>query len=117
MSTLCAKGRAGGLPLKRAGHAQEEKEEGEEGMDAEAAERRRTREAEEWRLKQLRSGVSSQANSNFQVSARRLLLPASLPARPQMSVSCLAGMLSTQLASRCLQACGCIDHVAGLSGV
>ena len=31
-------------------------------------ERKRAREAEEWRLKQLRSGVSSQQNSNFQVS-------------------------------------------------
>lgn len=68
-------------PLSEHSIAQEEKEEGEEGMDAEAAERRRMREAEEWRLKQLRSGISSQANSNFQVSALLLLLPASLPTR------------------------------------
>ena len=53
-------------------YAQEDKDEGEEAMDAEAVERRRMREAEEWRLKQLRSGVSSQDNSNFQVSARLL---------------------------------------------
>lgn len=46
-------------------------------MDAEAVERRRMREAEEWRLKQLRSGVSSQDNSNFQVSAQ--LLPRQQP--------------------------------------
>ena len=39
----------------------------DEGTDAEAVERRRAQEAEEWRLKQLRSGVSSQVNSNFQV--------------------------------------------------
>ncbi len=51
---------------------QEDKEEGDEEMDTEAVERRRMREAEEWRLKQLRSGVSSQANSNFQVCARLL---------------------------------------------
>ena len=53
---------------------QEDKEEGEEEMDAEAVERRRMREAEEWRLKQLRSGVSSQANSNFQVHPPASLL-------------------------------------------
>ena len=46
---------------------QEDKEAADEGTDADAVERRRVREAEEWRLKQLRSGVSSQANSNFQV--------------------------------------------------
>lgn len=46
---------------------QEEKEEGDGEMDVEAVERKRMREAEEWRAKQLRSGVSSQDNSNFQV--------------------------------------------------
>ncbi len=61
-----------GSCLRQGLPAQEDKEEGDGEMDAEAAERRRMREAEEWRLKQLRSGVSSQANSNFQVSIRPL---------------------------------------------
>jgi hypothetical protein len=46
---------------------QDEKEDAGEELDADAAERKRARQAEEWRLKQLRSGVSSQQNSNFQV--------------------------------------------------
>lgn len=36
--------------------------------DTDALERKRLREAEEWRLKQLRAGVSSEDNSNFQVN-------------------------------------------------
>ncbi|BDA46282.1 hypothetical protein COCOBI_08-3740 [Coccomyxa sp. Obi] len=43
-----------------------DEEEVEEVPDADALERRRLREAEEWRLKQLRAGVSSEDNSNFQ---------------------------------------------------
>ncbi len=35
--------------------------------DTEALERKRLRDAEEWRMKQLRAGVSSEDNSNFQV--------------------------------------------------
>lgn len=61
--------------------AQEDKDEAEEGLDADAAERRRQREAEEWRLKQLRSGVSSQENSNFQVGRSRSF-PEAAPRRP-----------------------------------
>ena len=59
---------------------QEDKEAADEGTDADAAERRRAREAEEWRLKQLRSGVSSQANSNFQV--RRSAAQVGMPGAP-----------------------------------
>jgi len=40
--------------------------------NAEALEKKRLREAEEWRLKQLRSGISSEHNSNFQVATRVL---------------------------------------------
>ncbi|EIE24375.1 hypothetical protein COCSUDRAFT_83679 [Coccomyxa subellipsoidea C-169] len=43
-----------------------EAEEEDEVLDADALERKRLREAEEWRLKQLRAGVSSEDNSNFQ---------------------------------------------------
>ena len=120
--------------LKRAQRVQEDKEEGEEGMDAEAAERRRMREAEEWRLKQLRSGVSSQANSNFQVR-RPGCSPVSMlrshpldapvmPSRPapgsappacqtayliMICLPCLAVMLITQRPSA-LQGC-CHTHI------
>ena len=59
---------------------QEDKEAADEGTDADAVERRRAREAEEWRLKQLRSGVSSQANSNFQV--RRSATQVGMPGAP-----------------------------------
>ncbi|KAK9906386.1 hypothetical protein WJX75_000970 [Coccomyxa subellipsoidea] len=38
----------------------------EDVLDADALARKRLREAEEWRLKQLRAGVSSEDNSNFQ---------------------------------------------------
>ena len=56
-------------------------------------ERKRAREAEEWRLKQLRSGVSSQQNSNFQVSqlsnmALPPLWPAHLPSGSGLSNNC-----------------------------
>ncbi len=46
---------------------QVEAEEEDEVLDADTLERKRLREAEEWRLKQLRAGVSSEDNSNFQV--------------------------------------------------
>jgi hypothetical protein len=60
-------------PIYRRGHAapQEELEEERAPPDAEALERRRLRDAEEWRLKQLRAGVSAADNSNFQARARR----------------------------------------------
>ena len=45
---------------------QEELAEEQEVPDAEALERKRVRDAEEWRLKQLRAGVSADDNSNFQ---------------------------------------------------
>jgi hypothetical protein len=47
---------------------EEEKDEGEELPDAEALQRKRLREAEEWRLQQLRSGEADD-NANFQVSS------------------------------------------------
>lgn len=50
---------------------QEELEEERAPPDAEALERRRLRDAEEWRLKQLRAGVSAADNSNFQARACR----------------------------------------------
>lgn len=52
---------------------QEEEEKEEDALDADALERKRIREAEEWRLKQLRAGVSSEDNSNFQVCSSRSL--------------------------------------------
>ena len=54
-----------GFKVYLVGQVEEGKEEGV--LDADALERKRLREAEEWRLKQLRAGVSSEDNSNFQV--------------------------------------------------
>ena len=50
-------------------YAQKTQEEEEGGMDPEALERKRLKEAEAWRLEQLRSGTSSEENANFQVQA------------------------------------------------
>lgn len=55
--------------------AQEEAEEKEGVLDADALERKRMREAEEWRVKQLRAGVNSEDNSNFQVGQRSRTSP------------------------------------------
>lgn len=59
-----------------AGHmnAQDDLAEEQEVPDADALERRRVRDAEEWRLKQLRAGVSAEDNSNFQACICSLCL-------------------------------------------
>lgn len=54
--------------------AQDDLAEEQEVPDADALERRRVRDAEEWRLKQLRAGVSAEANSNFQACTRSVCL-------------------------------------------
>lgn len=54
--------------------AQVDEEKDEEVPDGDALERKRLREAEEWRLKQLRAGVSSEDNSNFQVCMMMFML-------------------------------------------
>lgn len=64
MSTLNVHGAP--LYLQVEGNEDEETEVGQ-APDPAAAERKRLREAEEWRLQQLRSGITSSNNSNFQV--------------------------------------------------
>lgn len=74
---------------------EDEEDEGEDGqVDPQAAERRRLREAEEWRLKQLRSGVSSSDNSNFQVGmAHPVLLDSRLESN-SVRGCCYIGVMS-----------------------
>ena len=91
---------------------EEEEEAGEDGqVDPQAAERRRLREAEEWRLQQLRSGVSPSDNSNFQVREQRHpMLSAPLSADTGSALLPQRGVLAHALASAV-----CAAHIRGFA--
>ena len=83
---------------------EDEQAKAEEELDPAVQERRRLKQAEEWRLQQLKSGASSEENANFQVYDAH---PSPLPPPPWPLLCGYSLVARVCISARHLHACAC----------